>query len=270
MLPQEIFTYFHHVIVTILSKKNFWHIIGKTSSRGHSVVTEKGRKHLPPYVSYRTFHNFIDGLQQRMPSRIDRSYWGDMLSGSTGIQLMAALRFLGLVDANGKPMERLKTLVAARGEQKSQLLRDVAYDAFSFVLRSSLELESATYSQLVEVFHNTFQLTDDVSRKCVKFFIAMVSDAGMSLSPFITKRTRSTHTGSGTKAIAKKAGNRTNRNAIVPQHLEELPNQSSWNQLLLAKFPNFDPTWNDDIKSKWFAAFDEMLKKGSPKAREDI
>ena len=157
------------------------------------MTTEKGRKHLPPYVSYRTFHNFIERLQQRMPSRIDRSYWGDILSGSTGMQLMAALRFLGLIDANGKPMERLKPLVSARGEPRAQLLRDITYDAFGFVLKSSLDLESATYSQLEEVFHNTFQLTDDVSRKCVKFFIAMASDAGMTLSPFITRRTRSSH-----------------------------------------------------------------------------
>ncbi|OGO23830.1 MAG: hypothetical protein A2144_09335 [Chloroflexi bacterium RBG_16_50_9] len=227
------------------------------------MVVEKGRKHLPPYVSYRTFQNFINGLQQRMPSRIDRSYWGDMFSGSSGTQLMAALRFLGLIDANGKPMDRLKSLVAAKGEQKTQLLRDVAYDAFGFALRSSLELESATYSQLVEVFHNTFQLTDDVSRKCVKFFIALVSDASMPLSPFITKRTRGSHTSSATRATVKKSTVRTNRNVIVPQHMEELPNQLAWNQLLLSKFPNFDPTWNDDIKLKWFSAFDEMLKKGS-------
>jgi len=226
------------------------------------MVIEKGRKHLPPYVSYRTFHNFVEHLQEQMPSRIDRSYWGDILSGSTGIQLMAALRFLNLVDANGKPLERLKPLVSARGEQRAQLLRIIAYDAFSFVLESSLDLESATYSQLVEVFHNTFQLTDDVSRKCVKFFIALASDAGMPLSSFITKRTRSTHTASGIKVISKKIGNRTNRNTIIPQAMDEIPNFSSWNSLLLSKFPNFDPSWSDDLKLKWFTAFDELLKKG--------
>jgi hypothetical protein len=226
------------------------------------MVTEKGRKHLPPYVSYRTFHNFIERLQEQMPSRIDRSYWGDLLSGSTGIQLMAALRFLNLIDANGKPLERLKPLVSARGEQRAQLLRIIAYDAFSFVLESSLDLESATYSQLVEVFHNTFQLTDDVSRKCVKFFIALATDAGMPISQFITKRTRSAHTASGTKVISKKVGIRTNRNVTIPQVEDEIPNFSSWNSLLLSKFPNFDPSWNDDLKLKWFAAFDELLKKG--------
>jgi len=226
------------------------------------MAIEKGRKHLPPYVSYRTFHNFVERLQQRMPSRIDRSYWGDILSGSTGTQLMAALRFLNLIDANGKPMERLKPFVSARGNQRAQLLQEIAYDAFGFVLRSSLDLESATYSQLEEVFHNTFQVTDDVSRKCVKFFIAMANDAGMALSPFITRRTRASHSAAGNKTVSKKAGNRTKRNAIVPQATDEIPNYSSWNSLLLSKFPNFDPSWSDDLKLKWFAAFDELLKKG--------
>jgi hypothetical protein len=226
------------------------------------MTTDKGRKHLPPYVSYRTFRNFLEGLQQRLPSRIDRSYWGETLSGSTGTQLMAALRFLGLIDPNGKPTDRLKPLVPAKGEQRIQLLQQVAHDAFSFVMKSNFDLESATYSQLEESFHNTFQLTDDVSRKCVKFFIAMAGDCGMPISPFITKRTRSGHTTSGNKNNVKKAVPRTNRNTLVPQQLEEIPNTTSWHTMLLAKFPSFDPAWNEELKLKWFTAFDELLKKG--------
>jgi hypothetical protein len=227
------------------------------------VTTEKGRKHLPPYVSYRTFRNFIDGLQQRIPSRIDRSYWGDILSGSTGTQLMAALRFLGLIDANGKPTEQLRPLVIARGEPKAKLLRELASDSYEFVVKSPLDLESATYAQLGEIFSNTFQMTDDVSRKCVKFFIDMSGDAGMPLSPFITRRTRSTV---GGKKVARKAPGRTNRNALVPQAAEEMPDNLSWHSMLLSKFPDFDPSWSDDIKIKWFSAFDELLKKGLPKS----
>ena len=226
------------------------------------MVNEKGRKHLPPYVSYRTFRNFIDRLQQRLPARINRSYWGDVLSGSSGTQLMAGLRFLGLIDANGKPLERLKTLVAARGEQRTALMREMASDAFEFALNGQIDLESATYSQLQEVFHSTFQVTEDVSRKCVKFFIALTGDAGVPISPFITRRTRNVHTASGIKPSGKKPLKRTNRNGPMPQEMEELPPQSSWHTMLLGKFPDFDPSWNDEIKQKWFAAFDELLKKG--------
>jgi hypothetical protein len=227
------------------------------------VATEKARKHLPPYVSYRTFRNFLERLQQRIPSRIDRSYWGDILSGSTGTQLMAALRFLGLIDANGKPTEQLRPLVMARGDIRAELLRELAADAYDFVVTSPLDLESATYAQLGEVFSNTFKMTDDVSRKCVKFFIAMSGDAGMPLSPFITRRTRAS---AGTKKTVRKAAGRTNRNAVVPQVVEEIPNNLSWHSMLLSKFPDFDPSWSEEIKIKWFSAFDELLKKGMSKS----
>jgi hypothetical protein len=229
------------------------------------VTIEKGRKHLPPYVSYRTFYNFVERLQQHMPSRIDRSYWGELLSGSNGTQLMAALRFLYLIDINGKPMEILKRMVEVRGEQRAKILHDVTDDAYGFVLKSSLDLESATYAQLVEVFHSTYQLTDDVSRKCVKFFIALAADAGLKISPFITKRTRSAHSGTGTKASSRKMVIRTNRNLLIPQNEDNIPNTNSWHGMLLSKFPNFDPAWPDEIKLKWFSAFDEMLKKGLSK-----
>jgi len=29
---------------------------------------------------------------------------------------------------------------------------------------------------------------------------------------------------------------------------------------LLSKFPTFDPAWPDDVKSKWFNAFDKLMK----------
>jgi hypothetical protein len=230
------------------------------------VTTEKGRKHLPPYVSYRTFRNFLERLQQRVPSRIDRSYWGDILSGSTGTQLMAALRFLDLIDANGKPTEHLRPLVMARGDSRAKLLRELTAGAYDFVVNGSLDLESATYAQLGEIFNNTFQMTDDVSRKCVKFFIALSGEAGMPLSPFITRRTRAARSVTGTKKPARKPTGRTNRNALVPQVTEEIPENLSWHSMLLSKFPDFDPSWSEEIKVKWFSAFDELLKKGLSKS----
>jgi hypothetical protein len=238
------------------------------------MTTEKGRRHLPPYVSYRTFYNFIERMhQQGTPQRIDRSYWSSILSGSTGPQLMAAMRFLNLVDANGKPTEQLKFLVPSEGEQRAQLMRNVTTEAFNFVLKSNLDLNSATYAQLEECFADTFSLTNDVGRKCVKFFIAMAIDAGMPISPHITKHTRPGHNGSGSKTSAKKAVTKTGQNSTIPQavkvpqdkiipHItEELPENSTILVKLIDKFPNFDPSWNDELKMKWIATFDVLFNK---------
>lgn len=224
------------------------------------MANDTSRKRLPPYVSYRTFLNFLDGLQQRMPARIDRSYWGDMFSGSTGTQLIAALHFLGLIDAGGRPTVRLRPLVSAKGEQRREFFGAITSEAFGFVFQGSFDPQSATYAQLQELFNDTFQLTAGVSRKCIKFFIGLASDAGISLSPFITKQFRSTHASTGTKTIIKRTSARTNRNSIIPHHLEEIPFDA-----LMAKFPTLDPSWPDEVKLKWFEAFDKLLMRSPAK-----
>ncbi len=256
------------------------------------MAKESGRKRLPPYISYRTFQNFLDRLQQGIPARIDRSYWSDRLSGSTGTQLMSALRFLDLIDANDKPTSKLRLLVQAKGAQKTEVLRQLISEAFSFVLQESFDSQFATYAQLEEVFRSTFELTDGVRRKCVKFFITLASDAGIPLSSFITKRLRSVHGSTGMKPTIKKKGTKVNRNLIVPPDLEKIPAEMPWDKMLLTKFPTFDPswsdevklgwlqtfdglkfptfdpTWSDEVKLKWFAAFDKLKERESPKRKK--
>jgi len=222
------------------------------------MVKDSGRKRLPPYVSYRTFYNFIERLEQGLPARIDRSYWGGSLSGSNGTQLMSALRFLGLIDASSTPTNQLRQLVLARGVQRTEILRQITSEAFGFLLQGSFDSQTATYAQLKEAFHNAFELTDSVSRKCVKFFVALASNAGMPLSPFITKRVRSMPSSTGTKSAMKRRWTKVKRNYQVLQNLEEIPSEMSWHEMLLAKFPTFDPSWSDEVKLGWLEAFDRL------------
>ncbi len=226
------------------------------------MVNDKGRKSLPPYVSYRTFLNFIDGLQLGIPARIDRSYWGERYSGSTGTQLMTALRFLGLIDSNGTPTTRLRQLVSAKGAQRFEILKQIGYNAFDFLSDRSLDLQVATYAQLEEAFYNTYQVTGDVARKCIKFFISLQSDAGAPLSPFIMKKSKTIHADSGRKRATKKTSPGTKRNSAIPTTAGSIPAQMTWYEMVLAKFPAFDPAWSDDVKLKWFEAFDTLLKRG--------
>jgi hypothetical protein len=232
------------------------------------MAQNKGRKRLPPYISYRTFQNFIEGLQQGIPARIDRSYWSDRLSGSTGIQLMSALRFLGLIDVSGTPTSRLRSLASAKGGQRTEILRQLTTEAFGFLLQGSFDLQSSTYAQLQEAFHNTFELTDSVNRKCVKFFVEIATAAGMPLSPFIAKRLRSVRSSTGTKPLIRKRGTKTKWNLVVPQDVGEIPTEMSWSKILLTKFPTFDPTWTDEVKLKWFEAFDKLLERDFPTGRK--
>lgn len=234
------------------------------------MTTDSLRKRLPPYVSYRTFRNFVDGLQQGIPARIDRSYWGDRLSGSTGSQLLVALRFLSLVDSNGVPTNRLKQLVPARDVQRTEILRQMATEAFAFLLHGSLDPQTATYAQIEELMHNTYQVTPDVSRKCIKFFVELTSDAEIPLSPFIIRKSRVRTTSTGTRRISPKGIVRTKMDSIVPQNGHEMPTQGSLGIILLSKFPAFDPNWTDEVKIKWFDAFDTMFRRVLDRSGEEI
>jgi hypothetical protein len=236
------------------------------------MVTEHGRKRLPPYISYRTFFNFIESLRQRVPSRIDRSFWEDRLSGSTGTQLMAALRFLDLIDENGRPTKRLEPLVSSRDEQRLKALHDIAANSFGFVLSGAFDPQNATYSELEDIFKEKFQLTGQLSRKCLKFFIELSNNGGITLSPFITKKFRSGQSSpssklvtkkspGGTKLITKSMYGRKKYNLSVQNGSGNNSSQDSLDKILLEKFPTFDPSWPDEVKIHWFSAFDELMRK---------
>lgn len=229
------------------------------------MVSERVRKRLPPYVSYRTFRTFLSDLKRGIPSRIDNSYWGNNYSGSTKTQLMSAITFLNLVDANGMPTNRLKLLVDVKDVKQTDILKETCIDGFAFIFKGSFDTQTGTYAQLQEMFHSNFQISTSVIRKCIKFFVDMAADAGISLSPYIIKQTRNTHSGTPSKNYVKKVMPRIGRNLPQPQEMEDTNAGMSWDKMLLNKFPSFDPSWPNEIKLQWFQAFDELLKRGFTK-----
>jgi hypothetical protein len=225
------------------------------------------KKRLPPYVSYRTFRNFLEDLQQGgIPARVDRSYWGDRFSGSTGTQLVATLRFLRLTDNEGMPTGRLRQLVSAKGPQRTDIMKQITYESFDFYFKGSIDLQTATPSQLEDLLHNTYQITGDVARKCIKFFVELATEAEIPLSKFVIKKSGTARASTGTRKTVKKKTSRTDKNLPMPLPVREIPNGRIADDLLLSKFPNFDPGWPDDLKVKWFDAFDQLLKRISASA----
>jgi hypothetical protein len=140
----------------------------------------------PPYTSYRTFKTFIHDLQEHgVPSRIDRSVL-TRFSGVVGTQLMHALRFLGLIEDDGRPTSRLKELMKAQDaghwpETFLELLRQEYSPMFA------IDLETATPSHFNEAFRKAFPAADAVVQKCVTFFLYAANDAGVKVSGRVLK-----------------------------------------------------------------------------------
>jgi hypothetical protein len=204
-------------------------------------------KRLPPYVSYRTFRNFLESLKSGIPSRIDRSYWGTKFSGSTGIQLVTALRFLTLVEESNAPTERLVQLVQADRERKRVLLRAILEQAYAPILKG-LDLSRATPAELGERFAQA-GATGDVGRKCLSFFVASAAEAGLPLSSFILQRAK--------PRLAPRARRR------APRRKEPAP--SSPGRLhpalsgLLHELPDPASGWDRDGKERFKRAFEAAL-----------
>jgi Family of unknown function (DUF5343) len=139
-----------------------------------------------PYTSYRTFKTFIEDLGEHgVPSRIDRSVL-TRFSGVVGTQLMHALRFLGLIDDEGRPTQRLRELVIAHGGAEwpgtlSQALEQAYAPIFA------IDLETATPSHFSAAFRKAFPAADAVVQKCVTFFLYAAADAGLKVSARILK-----------------------------------------------------------------------------------
>jgi hypothetical protein len=140
----------------------------------------------PPYTSYRTFKTFIEDLhEQGVPSRIDRSVL-TRFSGVVGSQLMHALRFLGLIEDDGRPTERLKELIKAHGGghwpgKLLELLRQEYAPMFA------IDVATATPSHFNEAFRRAFPAADAVVQKCVTFFLYAANDAGVKVSGRVLK-----------------------------------------------------------------------------------
>jgi len=140
----------------------------------------------PPYTSYRTFKTFIEDLHEHgVPSRVDRSVL-TRFSGVVGTQLMHALRFLGLIEEDGRPTSRLTELVNEHGaghwsEKLLELLR------YEYAPMFAIDLETATPSHFHEAFRRAFPAADAVVQKCVTFFLYAANDAGVKISGRVLK-----------------------------------------------------------------------------------
>ncbi|MBK50230.1 MAG: hypothetical protein CL768_04295 [Chloroflexi bacterium] len=141
----------------------------------------------PPYVSFNTFKTLLDWLKvEGVPLRLDRSFWHDKFSGSTGSQLMASLRFLKLIEGNN-PLPELENLIQANFDKKTLILKALIQNSYNFVHFE--ELHRATPAILVSWF-KTYPIDGHTLRKAISFFISASIEAELPLSNSIKKMSK--------------------------------------------------------------------------------
>ncbi len=139
---------------------------------------------IPPYVSYRTFSNFLAELRARgIPSRIDRSVMAHK-SGTIQSQLLLTLHYLGLVKGSGQITPRLQKLLESEEAERKALLREIIQTSYDFAFDRDFGLKTATSHQAEEVFQRTGASGETV-RRCIAFFLAAAKDSGIPVSSYI-------------------------------------------------------------------------------------
>ncbi len=226
----------------------------------------------PPYVSYRTFTTFLESMRQAIPNRLDKSAFPTM-SGGTYNQLMPALRYLKLVDANDRPTDALIELTnladpEARRKEWAEILRG----AYHYILDDAdFNLESITPRQLSDRFRENGAAGDTV-RKCERFFISAAQDAGIRLGPFLLASARSTEkkfVQQERAARPRRLKGSSKRRMTDGGTTPEAPSGLVLKELI-AKLPNFDPTWPKETQANYLAFTEKVMRFAKQQETGDL
>jgi len=163
------------------------------------MADEKRERPVPPYVPWKTFETYLDGLKAfgpTLPNVIDRDSMRNF-SGATQSWLLSGLRSLNMIDDEGVPKARLKQIAHATTDERKPMLRQLIEAEYQFL--KGISLQGATPKQIESAFETT-GATGDTVRKCIGFFVGMAKAADLPLSPMIMKvRRRPTKNGGGTR-----------------------------------------------------------------------
>ena len=211
-------------------------------------------KGLPPYTPYTKWLQLLGWLRKDLPDRIDDSYLQYLhVNQAIRSTLYTALRFLQLVDKEDRPNESLSALVGSQGEEHREQLREIVNRSYDPILRG-VRLKSATPDQLRDKFREQ-GANGDVVRKCFSFFVAIADDAGLDLSPHISRRRRQPkgrmHKKSTPATVeTPKVDQAADRDDLVLPDTATKAASSSL-ALILAKFPDYDASWDDATAIRW-------------------
>jgi hypothetical protein len=221
-----------------------------------------------PYASKVSFDNFLTHLREHppLPTRIDKGVMGHLNYG-TKQALAATFKVLKLTTSDNVPTDLLERLVPASETERKPLYRQMLKDCYPFLFDGSIDLKRASSHEFQEKFKRETTVTGSTVDKAILFFLAIAGEAGIELSPHLAKRKSSTPgvakrtKGRRTKTQSS-VGAKANGSADKPDE-DRVPSDMA--SRLLAKFPDLDPAWDENLKAKWFESFESLMKSAGLK-----
>ncbi|MBT2304711.1 DUF5343 domain-containing protein [Variovorax paradoxus] len=140
----------------------------------------------PAYASHKSFNSFFDARREdgHVTTVVDRSLMSNF-AGSTKGELLATLKFLGMIDDKGTPSKRYEEYVVADDEARKELLEAMVRNAYAFLFEApGFYIERATSNQVADLFRNQ-GINGSTLVRAVAFFLAAAKQAGIKVSPNI-------------------------------------------------------------------------------------
>jgi hypothetical protein len=163
-------------------------------------MSEKTKSHSPPYATYPSFINFINKLRDtQIPSRIDPSVFGNA-SGSLSYSIIAALKSLKLISAEGHPSADFIAFVKADDDARKPMLQAVLKSGYPTLWSGTIDLSSATAGQFDEHIRDQYEVKGSTVDKVAQFFLQAAKAADIPISPHLAARKPTTSSASAGKS----------------------------------------------------------------------
>lgn len=173
--------------------------------------------------------------------------------------MAATLRYLKLINEKDEPSSMLKQLTDSDANY-GELLREILTHSYAFLNDESIDLKNTTTDKVAEKFKELGASGSTVS-KCMAFFLAAAKDAGIEVSQYV-KAPAPVRANPARKVRSRVKGGNASNGVSQSGCEPPAPPKNTWQEQLLAKFPEFDPSWDDETRRKWFDAFQELMSKG--------
>lgn len=163
-------------------------------------MAEKTVNHSPPYATFASFINFLNKLREtQVPSRIDPSVFGNA-SGSLSYSIIAALKSLKLINAEGVPTPAMIEFVKASDDERKVLMQGILKVGYPTLWNGSIDLASSTAGQFDEHIRQEYDVKGSTVDKVASFFIAAAKFSEFSISPHLAARKPTASSASSSKS----------------------------------------------------------------------
>ncbi len=141
------------------------------------------------------FERFLAVIQRQNPSVIDASFLSQIAPSNEG-KLLAQLKFLRVIDEQGKPTPLLPTLNLI-GEEQKKGFQEIAKSSYADLL-NEVKIERAVPDDVVNFFIRRYAFTKDKAINASKFFLYLAEKGSLQvsqeLSSFYTEKVTSSST----------------------------------------------------------------------------